>query len=247
MALSRQVGVSDRSPTAYEPRGGSLADVLDVILDKGIVIDAYVRVSVIGIELLTIDARIVVASIDTYLHFAQATNRLELGGERGARRSPVESIGQQGDVRSRRPGILQAAGEGLQEGLSDLGRAKGRPAGGVVGEAIRAARATLSGAAQEVDEGEDRQRDDLPQGSSPPASHTEAARAAGEALSGAAQEVDEGEDRQRDDRPQSSPPPASHTEAAPQQRREDGGAHSRERTMPPERQPQRKSPPSRGS
>ena len=66
------------SPTNRAPRPSSLADVLDVVLDKGIVIDAYVRVSVIGIELLTIDARVVIASVDTYLRFAEAVNRLEL-------------------------------------------------------------------------------------------------------------------------------------------------------------------------
>src|SRR5437016_2969457 len=55
-----------------------LADVLDVILDKGIVIDVFVRVALVGIELLTIDARIVIASVDTYLHFAEAVNRLDL-------------------------------------------------------------------------------------------------------------------------------------------------------------------------
>jgi hypothetical protein len=54
----------------------SLAD----ILDKGLVIDAFVRVSLVGIELLTIDARIVVASVDTYLRFAEAVNRLDLRG-----------------------------------------------------------------------------------------------------------------------------------------------------------------------
>jgi hypothetical protein len=60
------------------PRPSSLADVLDLILDKGLVIDAYVRVSVVGIEILTIDARVVIASVDTYLHFAEAVNRLDL-------------------------------------------------------------------------------------------------------------------------------------------------------------------------
>ena len=60
------------------PRPSSLADVLDVVLDKGIVIDAYVRVALVGIELLTIDARIVVASVDTYMRFAQAVNRMDL-------------------------------------------------------------------------------------------------------------------------------------------------------------------------
>jgi hypothetical protein len=53
--------------------------VLDLILDKGLVIDIYVRVSLVGIELLTIDARIVVASVDTYLRFAEAVDRLSLG------------------------------------------------------------------------------------------------------------------------------------------------------------------------
>ncbi len=60
------------------PRPGSLYDVLDLVLDKGLVIDAYVRVSVVGIELLTVDARIVVAGVDTYLRFAEAADRLDV-------------------------------------------------------------------------------------------------------------------------------------------------------------------------
>src|SRR5215207_8076989 len=60
------------------PNPSGLYDVLDLILDKGLVIDVYVRVSLVGIELLTIDARIVIASIDTYLRFAEAVNRLDL-------------------------------------------------------------------------------------------------------------------------------------------------------------------------
>src|SRR5438105_8992161 len=68
------------TPRGYieRPRPSGLAEVIDVILDKGLVIDAYVRVSVIGIEVLTIDARIVIASVDTYLRFAEAVNRLDL-------------------------------------------------------------------------------------------------------------------------------------------------------------------------
>ena len=65
------------------PAPSGLADVIEIILDKGIVIDAYVRVSVVGIELLTIDARVVIASVDTYLRFAEATNRLELETKQG--------------------------------------------------------------------------------------------------------------------------------------------------------------------
>jgi hypothetical protein len=74
-----------RRPGGYldRPAPSGLADVIDSILDKGLVIDAYVRVSLVGIELLTIDARIVVASVDTYLHFAEATNRLDLYDQGG--------------------------------------------------------------------------------------------------------------------------------------------------------------------
>ena len=65
------------------PAPSGLADVIEIILDKGIVVDAYARASVIGIELLTIDARLVIARVDTYLRFAEATNRLDLWPEGG--------------------------------------------------------------------------------------------------------------------------------------------------------------------
>jgi hypothetical protein len=69
-----------QSPNRYleRPAPSSLADVVEIILDKGLVIDIYVRVSLVGIELITIDARIVVAGVDTYLRFAEAVNRLDL-------------------------------------------------------------------------------------------------------------------------------------------------------------------------
>jgi hypothetical protein len=76
MALATQGTASNYLQRAPSPSG--LADVIDLILDKGLVIDAYVRVAVIGIELITIDARIVIASVDTYLRFAEAVNRLDL-------------------------------------------------------------------------------------------------------------------------------------------------------------------------
>jgi hypothetical protein len=60
------------------PRAGTLYDVLELILDRGMVIDVFARVSLVGIEILKIDARIVVASVDTYLRFAEACNRLDL-------------------------------------------------------------------------------------------------------------------------------------------------------------------------
>src|SRR5689334_4286603 len=69
-----------RGGSGYVARSSSsgLYDVLELILDKGLVIDVYVRVSVIGIEILTVDARVVIASVDTYLRFAEAVNRLDL-------------------------------------------------------------------------------------------------------------------------------------------------------------------------
>ena len=72
--------------------GSSLIDVLDRVLDKGIVIDAWVRISLVGIDLVTVEARVVVASIDTYLKYADAVGltglvsrpQLEAGGEEEA-------------------------------------------------------------------------------------------------------------------------------------------------------------------
>jgi len=69
---------SQQSSYLARPQPSGLAEVVEIILDKGLVIDAYVRVSLVGIELLTIDARIVIASVDTYLRFAEAVNRLDL-------------------------------------------------------------------------------------------------------------------------------------------------------------------------
>jgi len=70
------------------PAPSGLADVVEVILDKGIVIDAYVRVALLGIEVLTADARIVISSVDTYLRFAEATNRLDLND--GRTKTPLD-------------------------------------------------------------------------------------------------------------------------------------------------------------
>src|SRR5690242_6967148 len=76
MAIATQGTASNYLQRAPSPSG--LADVVELILDKGLVIDAYVRIAVIGIELITIDARTVIASVDTYLRFAEAVNRLDL-------------------------------------------------------------------------------------------------------------------------------------------------------------------------
>lgn len=70
------------------PRSSGLADVLEILLDRGLVIDAFVRVSLVGIELLTVDLRVVIASVDTYLRFAEAVNRLDLQQTSDARGLP---------------------------------------------------------------------------------------------------------------------------------------------------------------
>ncbi len=96
--------------------GGGLADVVETILDKGIVIDAFVRVSLVGIEVITIDARVVVASVDTYLRFAQATNRLDLY-EKG-RPGVVGEITERGTEGTTK-GMLSAAEETIEETLDE--------------------------------------------------------------------------------------------------------------------------------
>jgi gas vesicle structural protein len=92
------------------PGPSGLAEVLDVILDKGIVIDAYVRVSLIGIEILTIDARIVIASVDTYLRFAEAVNRLDIVHDSDSEGLPqlVESM-TEGGAKSKVKGLAEGA------------------------------------------------------------------------------------------------------------------------------------------
>jgi hypothetical protein len=97
-----------------------LADVIDTILDKGLVVDAYVRLSLVGIELVTIDARIVVASVDTYLRFAEAVNRLDIASEDSKAGLP-DLVGEvtSGASKHKTKGALEAAGEKLGDLLGE--------------------------------------------------------------------------------------------------------------------------------
>jgi hypothetical protein len=113
--------------TSIQQRGGggldrpsstSLAEVIDTILDKGLVIDAFVRVSLVGIELLTIDARIVVASVDTYLRFAEAVNRLDISQDKAGLPELVGDMAEGGSkhkVKGGMKGALEAAGDTLRD------------------------------------------------------------------------------------------------------------------------------------
>jgi hypothetical protein len=110
------------SPSGYieRPRPSGLADVIEIILDKGMVIDAYVRVSLIGIEILTIDARIVIASVDTYLRFAEAVGRMDIASNDGSQGLPELMEGMtEGGAKSKTKGALEGAKDKLGIGDDD--------------------------------------------------------------------------------------------------------------------------------
>jgi gas vesicle structural protein len=114
------VAQAGRGGYVSRPQPSGLAEVIDIILDKGLVIDAYVRVSLIGIEILTIDARIVIASVDTYLRFAEAVNRLDLTEADQSQGLPelMESM-TEGGSRSKTKGAIEGAKEKLGIGGDD--------------------------------------------------------------------------------------------------------------------------------
>jgi gas vesicle structural protein len=138
---------SSRNYLQRAPSPSGLADVIDVILDKGLVIDAYVRVSVIGIEVLTIDARIVIASVDTYLRFAEAVNRLDL--------TETESAGL-AELAYGDDGGEDSGGDEEQDDHATLRQAaKGAAAGAVVAGATAAAK-EIASRVRRPDDTEDR-------------------------------------------------------------------------------------------
>jgi len=113
MTVMQSGGSRGPSPTG-------LADVIETILDKGMVIDAYVRVSLVGIEVLTVDARVVIASVDTYLRFAEAVNRLDISQEKEGLPGLVGGM-QESGAKHKTRGMLDAATDKLKE-YGDNGR-----------------------------------------------------------------------------------------------------------------------------
>jgi hypothetical protein len=103
---------SPSSSTVDGPASGQISEVVRLILDKGLVIDFFARVSLVGIEILTVDARVVVASVDTYLRFAQAAGRLNI------------------EEATRKPGLTDVL-QGVTSGVTGLAGA----ATGVAGQA----------------------------------------------------------------------------------------------------------------
>ncbi len=99
----------------YVQRSSSagLYEILDLLLDKGLVVDVFLRVSLVGIELLTVDARIVIASVDTYLRFAEAVNRLDLTDSGGQGLPEIMENMTEGGASSKTKGVLEGAKEKL--------------------------------------------------------------------------------------------------------------------------------------
>lgn len=108
------------------PAGG-LYDVIELILDRGLVVDVFVRVSLLGIDVLTVDARVVVASIDTYLRFAEACNRVDPTGHRQPVGLPA-IVGQIADNSAERKvrGALTGAGRTIADTIHDIVSRDGR-------------------------------------------------------------------------------------------------------------------------
>lgn len=113
---------------------GNLYDVLELILDRGLVIDAFVRVSLVGIEILKIDVRVVVASVDTYLRFAEACNRLDLESGRKAPTQLTDIVGEatesgaKGKSKGALTGAVEAFSESFQKGRDESAEETERPA-----------------------------------------------------------------------------------------------------------------------
>jgi len=115
-AMQNRAGTQPyRGGSGYVARSSSsgLYDVLELILDKGLVIDVFVRVSLIGIEIVTIDARIVIASVDTYLRFAEAVNRLDLMSTETQGLPELMDDVTEGGASKKTQGMLQGAKEAL--------------------------------------------------------------------------------------------------------------------------------------
>ncbi|WP_433621983.1 gas vesicle protein GvpJ [Nocardia sp. CA-120079] len=106
--------------TMARPNSSSLADVVDTILDKGLVIDAFARVSLVGIELVTVDARVVVASVDTYLRFAEAVNRLEISTSEPKGLTDIVGDVTERAAKHKTQGALDSAGQKVADFLGDV-------------------------------------------------------------------------------------------------------------------------------
>ncbi|SCE74782.1 Gas vesicle protein [Micromonospora viridifaciens] len=140
MTITTTTGQPDSALERTGGGGGTLADVVETVLDKGVVIDAQVSVAVIGIQLLEINARVVIASVETYLRFAEAVDRLSI--------VPKQQKGL--------PDLVEGASGAVTKGRAVSGLGK---AAGAIGGAVRDAFSGLDSDASDADAEDDRSRD----------------------------------------------------------------------------------------
>jgi len=160
-AITRSSAVRQDSQIRRAPNSAGLYDVLDLILDKGIVIDAFVRVSLVGIELLTVDLRIVIASVDTYLRYAEGVERLGVYDRSGSKRLP-DMVGTGMKTAALKKGaesvgkIFNGGGNG-KHGRDDYGEEE---ESGITGTLKRGVRSIVGKITGSDDDDEDDDRDD---------------------------------------------------------------------------------------
>ncbi|GCB43993.1 gas vesicle structural protein GvpA [Streptomyces sp. NL15-2K] len=118
MTVMTQSGGMQPAATSSGSGTAGLYDILELILDRGLVIDVFIRVSLVGIEILKIDVRIVIASVDTYLRFAEACNRLDLEAGRKAPARLTDIVGDM--VESGARGKTGGAISGAIDAISDV-------------------------------------------------------------------------------------------------------------------------------
>src|SRR4051794_12887734 len=154
LALGEPVAVRRDSQIRRAPNSSGLYDVLDLILDKGIVIDAFVRVSLVGIELLTVDLRVVIASVDTYLRYAEGVERLQVYDRSESKRLP-DMVGSGMKTHALKKGA-EKVGEALtgksDDDNEDDGGHEEHESGGVVGALSRGVRNVVGRLVGEDDE-----------------------------------------------------------------------------------------------
>ena len=161
--LTRDITSTRRdSQIRRAPNSAGLYEVLDLILDKGIVVDAFVRVSLVGIELLTVDLRVVIASVDTYLRYAEGVERLQVYDRAGSKRLP-DMVGSGMKTHAVKKGA-EKVGKALTGG-DDEGESDNEENGGITGTLTRGVKKgigklvhTFTGSDDEGDEGEDQDR-----------------------------------------------------------------------------------------
>jgi gas vesicle structural protein len=117
------MSVLTQSSNGLRPSGNSgnlIYDVVELVLDRGLVIDVFARVALVGIEIVTIDARVVVASVDTYLQFAEACGRLDLSSAKPVGLPAlVGEVAEQG-ARGKVQGALEGVGSAISNTVEDL-------------------------------------------------------------------------------------------------------------------------------